>query len=47
MINVKNYSFTEREIEKRSVMMLANIKGGKLNTPIISYFPAAFRTRFN
>ncbi len=47
VINVKNYSFSEREIEKRSVMMLANIKGGKLDTPIISYFPAAFRTRFN
>ncbi|MBR6373669.1 MAG: hypothetical protein IKS20_10845 [Victivallales bacterium] len=47
VINVKNYSFTEREMGKRSVMLMANIKGGNLNTPIISYFPAAFRTRFN
>ena len=47
VIEVKNYSFSEREIEKRSVMLQANIKGGKLDTPIISYFPAAFRTRFN
>lgn len=46
VINVKNYSFSEREIGKRSVMLQAVIQGGKINTPIITYIPAAFRTRF-
>ncbi|MBQ7177094.1 MAG: hypothetical protein IJS08_06735 [Victivallales bacterium] len=46
VINVKNYSFSERELGKRSIMLQADIQGGKINTPIITYIPAAFRTRF-
>ena len=46
IIDVKNYSFSEKDIEKRSVMLRADIIGGKFDKPIITYIPAAFRTRF-
>lgn len=43
VIDVQNYPSGDKETGKRSVMLRANVLGGKLDTPIITYIPAAFR----
>ena len=44
-IEVKKYPMTRpKDTPKRSVMLRANVLGGKLNVPLITYIPAGFKT---